>query len=84
MYKIVVSPAAEKQIKKLTKREQTKVIKRIAKLAERPLPPSVKKLQGANSLFRVRQGDWRIIYTIENKKLTVLIVKVGHRREVYQ
>lgn len=84
MYKVVVSPAAEKQIKKLTKREQIKVIKRISKLSENPMPSSVKKLKGISSVFRVRQGDWRIIYEIENKKLIVLIVKVGHRRDVYQ
>ena len=84
MYSVEISPAAEKQIKALPKREQTKIIKRAYKLADNPLPPVVKKLKGVDSLYRIRQGDQRIVYTIENKKLSILVVKVGHRKEVYR
>ena len=84
MYSVEISPAAEKQIKALPKREQTKIIKRAYKLADNPLPPGVKKLIGVDSLYRIRQGDQRIVYTIENKKLSILVVKVGHRKEVYR
>ena len=83
MYSVKISSAAEKQIKSLPKREQTKIIKRAYKLAENPRPTGVKKLKGVNSLYRIRQGDWRIVYTIEDKRLLVLVVKVGHRKEVY-
>lgn len=84
MYNIEISPVAEKQIKALPKREQIKIIKRVYKLADNPLPQGVKKLKGIDSLYRIRQGDWRIIYTIEDKKLAVLVVKIGHRREIYR
>ncbi|MFT4554261.1 MAG: mRNA interferase RelE/StbE [Chlamydiales bacterium] len=84
MYNVNISPAAEKQIKALPKREQTKIIKRVYKLADNPLPQGVKKLKGVDSLYRIRQGDWRIVYTIEDKKLSILVVKVGHRREAYR
>ena len=83
MYKVEISPSAEKQIKSLPKREQTKIIKRAYKLVDDPRPPGVKKLKGVNSLYRIRQGDWRIVYTVEDKRLVVLVVKVGHRKEVY-
>jgi len=82
MYRVEISSAAEKQIKALPKKEQTKIIKRIYKLSDNPLPSGVKKLKGVDSLYRIRQGDWRIVYTIEDKKLSVLVVKVGHRGEV--
>jgi mRNA interferase RelE/StbE len=84
VYNVNISPAAEKQIKALPKREQTKIIKRVYKLADNPLPQGVKKLKGVDSLYRIRQGDWRIVYTIEDKKLSILVVKVGHRREAYR
>jgi len=84
MYSVEISPAAQKQIKSLSKREQTKIIRRAYKLADNPLPPGVKKLKGIDSLYRIRQGDWRILYTIKEKRLSVLVVKVAHRREVYR
>lgn len=84
MFSVEISPSAEKQIKALPKKEQSKVIKRIFKLAEEPIPSGSKKLKGVESLYRVRQGNWRIVYTVENKKLSVLVIKVGHRREVYR
>lgn len=84
MYSVEISPVAEKQIKALPKKEQIRVIKRIFKLADDPIPPNSKKLKGVESLYRVRQGDWRIVYTVENQKLSVLVVKVKHRREVYR
>jgi mRNA interferase RelE/StbE len=55
----------------------------ILKLAEDPLPPGVKKLRNSGGMYRVRVGDYRIIYRIDQLVLTILIVKVGHRREVY-
>jgi mRNA interferase RelE/StbE len=53
-------------------------------LADDPLPPGVKKLKNGNGLYRVRVSDYRIIYRIEQEILTVLVVRIGHRREVYR
>lgn len=55
----------------------------IVSLADDPLPPGVKKLKNSDGLYRVRVSDYRIIYRIEQDILTVLVVKIGHRREVY-
>ena len=49
-----------------------------------PRPPGVKKLAGENDLYRIREGDYRIIYTIEDKELIVLVVKIGDRKEIYR
>ena len=57
MYNVEISPSAEKQIKALPKKEQTKIIKRVYKLSDNPLPSEVKKLKGVDSLYRIRQGD---------------------------
>lgn len=53
-------------------------------LAKNPRPQGITKLKGHENLFRLRVGDYRIIYTIEEAVLVVLIVKVGHRREIYK
>ena len=57
---------------------------RIDSLADNPRPPDTKKLSGAEELYRIRVGDYRVLYAIQDKVLLVLVVKVGHRREVYR
>lgn len=53
-------------------------------LEANPRPPGAKKLRGESDLWRVRVGDYRILYSIEEARLVVLVVKIGHRREVYR
>ena len=53
-------------------------------MAENPRPQGVQQLSGEEGIFRIREGDYRIIYRIEQEVLTVLVVKIGHRREVYR
>ena len=57
---------------------------RIETLADNPRPPGTVKLTAEDNLYRVRVGDYRIVYRIEDKRLVVLIVRIGHRREVYR
>jgi mRNA interferase RelE/StbE len=54
------------------------------KLAQDPRPPGAKKLHGEPGLFRVRAGDYRVIYTVRDKVLLVLVLAIGHRRDVYR
>ncbi len=54
------------------------------KLKNNPFPSGCEKLSGNDYLFRIRSGDYRILYHVENKKLLILIVKIGHRREIYR
>ena len=83
-YKIEISASAEKYIKKIPKKDLKKVIEAIQILAINPYPEGCRKLQGEEDVYRVRQGNYRIIYEIENKKLIILILKVGHRKDVYK
>lgn len=83
-YSILLAPSAERQLKSLTDPVQKRIIKRLKSLRENPRPQGVKKLAGEADLYRVREADCRIIYTIKDKELIVLVVKIGDRKEVYR
>ena len=83
-YTIEFSRAAEKQLADIQRGDQKKIAQRIEKLISNPFPSGYEKLKGSDDLYRVRQGDYRIIYNILEKKLIILIVKIGHRREIYR
>lgn len=82
-YSIFIKKSAARELEVLAKKDLPKVLKRIEALAENPRPTGAEKLAGVE-LWRIRQGDYRIVYSIEDNALTVWIVKVGHRREVYR
>ncbi len=82
-FRVEIAPLARRQIRKLARKAQQAIIERIEQLAAAPRPPGVKKLVSEDDLYRVRVGDYRIIYQIRDRDLLILIVKVGHRREVY-
>jgi mRNA interferase RelE/StbE len=77
------APLARRQIKKLSREVQERIIERIEDLASNPRPAGVKKLVNEENLYRLRVGEYRAVYQIRDRELIVLIVKVGHRREVY-
>lgn len=82
-YKIVYKISAEKSFAKLSKEVQLRIFQAVQRLANDPRPPGVKKLQSAFDLYRIRIGDYRIIYTINDQQLKILIVTIGHRSDVY-
>lgn len=82
-YTVRITPVAKRQIKGLERTVREQIIKCLEKLGTNPRPQGVIKLSGAESLYRVRVGDYRIIYEIQDKALVVLVVKVAHRREAY-
>ena len=82
-YKICIKPSAAKKLKKIPKKVLQKVVEKIKGLAFDPRPPGCEKLSSEEK-FRIRQGDYRIVYTIEDETLTVIVVKIGHRRDVYK
>jgi mRNA interferase RelE/StbE len=84
MYKIELAREAEKFIRSQNKPLQTKLVIVLRKLAENPRPPKATKLKGLDELYRVRVGNYRIVYTIEDQKLLVLIVRIAHRKDVYK
>jgi mRNA interferase RelE/StbE len=82
-YQIIILPAAEKSLSKLPKKMQVRIQGAITTLASNPIPPVSKKLVGRDN-YRLRVSDYRIVYSIHENILTVKIVSVGHRREVYR
>jgi mRNA interferase RelE/StbE len=83
-YRIEFSPAAERQFMKLPREIQVRLKPRLDGLMNNPFPRGVKKLSGEENLYRLQVGDHRIIYRVQQKALLVLVVKVGHRKEVYR
>lgn len=81
-YRIELRPAAVRALRKLDPQVRHRVQGAIALLAQDPRPPGARALQGRDGL-RVRVGEYRIIYTIDDRVLTVVVVRLGHRRDVY-
>lgn len=81
-YEIVVKPKAKKQLLELPKKARDKVRQGITALGDDPRPTGCKKLAGQDA-YRIRVGDYRVIYEIEDKKLLVTVIKVGHRSDIY-
>lgn len=84
VYKIAFSHLAEKQLNSIPKADLKKIVNRIEKLKINPFPEGSEKLSEIEGCYRIRQGDYRIIYTVKNGELIILILKIGHRREVYR
>ena len=84
MYKVELAREAEKFIRNQNKPLQAKLVAVLRKLAENPRPAKATKLKGLDELYRVRVGNYRIVYTIEDQKLLILIVRIAHRKDVYK
>ncbi len=82
-YRLSIKPSAAKEIEALPKNDRIRVIKRIKDLSENPRPPGCEKLSG-NDKYRVRQGQYRIVYSVSDKELVVLVVKVANRKDIYR
>ena len=83
-YRVLFYPAAERQLAKLAAGPRQRILDRVARLAADPRPRGTVKLTGADDLHRVRVGDYRVIYQIRDDEVLVLVVAIGHRREVYR
>jgi mRNA interferase RelE/StbE len=83
-YRVEVAPAALRQLRKLDPPARRRVQAAIELLADQPRPSGAKKLVGGEGELRVRTGDYRIVYEIHDDVLVVLVVAVGHRRDIYE
>lgn len=83
-YKIEFSRSAERQFRALPKSVQVKLTPKIDALSDDPRPRKSKKLESELDLYRIRVGDYRVIYQVQDKALLVLVVKVADRKEVYR
>jgi len=83
-YKVEISKSVRKKdLPSIPKADVTKIVKRIEGLADNPFPEGAIRLKGREE-WRVRQGDYRILYVVEHEIVTVFVIKVGHRREIYR
>ena len=83
-YAIEVLPAAERDLRKVHQQMRARIRGVVLKLAAEPRPPGARALKDRPGYLRVRVGDYRIIYTIEDDVLRVIVVRVRHRRDVYR
>lgn len=83
-YRVLIKPSAVKELENIPrKKDRQRIVKRIRALADDPRPHGSQKLSGKDR-FRLRQGSYRIIYTIEDDALVIYVVKIGHRKDVYR
>jgi mRNA interferase RelE/StbE len=82
-YRVLIKPSASKELDGIPKTDLRRIVKCIQNLSGIPRPSGCEKLSGEDR-YRVRQGPYRIVYSIDDKSHEVVIVKVGHRREVYK
>ncbi|HXX24977.1 MAG TPA: type II toxin-antitoxin system RelE/ParE family toxin [Terriglobia bacterium] len=82
-YKVLIKPSAVKEIEGIPQRDRQRIVARIQGLSTNPRPPGCEKLSGQDK-FRLRQGSYRIVYSVNDDEFSLLIVKVGHRKEVYR
>ena len=83
-YEVRFAPAASRQLRKLDRAPQQRILLAMRMLATAPRPPGAKVLKGRPGYLRVRVGDHRVIYTVDDGVLLVLVVGVGHRKDVYR
>lgn len=83
-FKLLISSSAEKRLKKIPKKDVSKIVAIIQSLTINPFPDGCRKLSGEEKIYRVRQGQYRIIYEVKNNELLILILKLGHRKDIYR
>ena len=81
-YNISIKPSAVKEIEGIPKKDRLRIVRNIKGLASNPRPPGCEKLTGGDK-YRIRRGDYRIVYSVSDRELIIVVVKVGHRRNVY-
>ena len=83
-YRIKVQRSAAKALKKIPKLDRKRVGKKIDSLAEKLPNPDTTKMKGNNPFHKIRVGDYRIVYEIQDDILLILIIKIGHRKDIYR
>ena len=83
-YRIAFTPAAQRHLAALDLPTRRRVAHRVEQLGANPRPPGAEALKGGEGELRVRVGDWRVIYAVKDDVLIVLVIKIGHRSEIYR
>jgi mRNA interferase RelE/StbE len=82
-YRILIKPSAVNEIEGLPRKDRGRIVEKILRLADEPRPPGCEKLSGREQ-YRLRQGSYRILYSIEDADVIVVVVKIAHRRDAYR
>ena len=83
-YELRIKKSAAKELEAVSRKaDRQRLVQQIQSLADNPRPPGCKKLSGSNK-YRIRQGNYRIVYSVEDDKLVVYVVKIGDRKDVYK
>ena len=82
-YSLFLKRSAAKELEAVAAKDRRRIVDRIQALGAEPRPPGVEKLSGAEK-YRVRQGDYRVLYTVDEAAHIVVVVKIGHRRDIYR
>ena len=82
-YSLFIKPSAAKELENLPGKVRQKIARNIQALAAEPRPQGTEKLSGKN-LYRIRQGDYRILYGVEDTARSIVVIRIGHRRDVYR
>ncbi len=83
-YRVIVKPSAERAVERLPLAVATRVVAAMTALADDPRPPGCKKMQGTPNLWRIRTGDYRIVYEIYDREIVIVVLKIAHRKDVYR
>jgi mRNA interferase RelE/StbE len=83
-YRVFFKSSADRALKRLPVAVQRRIVAEVDSLANNPRPPGVAKMSGAENLWRIRIGDYRVVYEIHNDRLIVLVLRVAHRKDIYR
>jgi mRNA interferase RelE/StbE len=83
LYTVYLKPSAERALKKIAPPNRSRIVTAIDNLRTNPRPSGATALQGESGVLRIRVGAYRILYTVQDAVLTVLVITIGHRRDVY-
>jgi mRNA interferase RelE/StbE len=83
-YRLEFLAAARRDLKRLPKPIQVRIAEAVRDLAENPRPPGVKKMAGEPNAWRLRVGDYRVVYEIHDGRLLILVIRLGHRKDIYR
>jgi mRNA interferase RelE/StbE len=83
-YRLDYKNSVKKELRKITKIDRVAIVGKIQLLTKNPKPEGSAKLKGSRDLFRIRHGDYRVIYKIKDDVLIILIIRIGHRRDIYK
>ena len=82
-YRLLIKPSAAKELEAVPRKDRQRLVTRLRQLSTDPRPPGCEKLSG-HDLFRIRQGNYRLLYSVQDAELIILVIRIGHRREVYR